>query len=95
MMMQGLYAQCSSFVPQPPMPAVIEEPPPEPQPIILPGNDTGQKMPQRSEVDDKVYKKKVNSAQKEHDRRVAEKNRIRRERYDAAMAAKKAAKSAK
>jgi hypothetical protein len=70
------------FVPAPPQACA---PPPEEEkqqaPAIAVG-DRDESPPKRSAADDKTYKNATAKAQKEHDRRVHEKNKKRKIRYE-------------
>ena len=80
-MLDRLQDEVGRFIPQPPMPQFEElEPEGPPPPMVAGARDLS--PPTRTKEDDKAYKQATSKAQKEHDRRVQEKNRIRKQRYE-------------
>ena len=49
-------------------------------PVMVP--DKRQEEPRRTEEDDRAYRRSNTLAQKEHDRTVAEKNRLRKAKFN-------------
>ena len=84
-MLDRLHSDVGRFVPQPPMQQEFARPQPEqpeqPPPPMVAG-DRDLSPPTRTKEDDKAYKQATSKAQKEHDRRVQEKNRIRKQKYE-------------
>ena len=82
-MLDRLHSDVGRFVPQPRMPQVVQpQPEQEPQSVAIAGGNRNLSPPSRTKQDDQAYKKATNKAQKEHDRRVQEKNRIRKQKYE-------------
>ena len=82
-MLDRLHSDVGRFVPQPRMPQVVQpQPEQEPQSVAIAGGNRNLSPPSRTKQDDQAYKKATNKAQKEHDRRVQEKNKIRKQRYE-------------
>jgi hypothetical protein len=81
-MLMQLQCEVGRFVPAPPQACA---PPPEEEkqqaPAIAVG-DRDKSPPKRSAADDRTYLRATSNAQKEHDRRVAEKNKQRKIRYE-------------
>ena len=81
-MLMQLQCEVGRFVPAPPQ---AYAPPPQEEeqqaPAIAVG-DCDESPPKRSAADDRTYHRATSNAQKEHDRRVDEKNRQRKMRYE-------------
>ena len=79
-MLMRLQSEVGRFVPVPPQ---AYAPPPDEQeaPAIAVG-DRDESPPKRSAADDRTYKNATAKAQKEHDRRVQDKNKQRKIRYE-------------
>lgn len=81
-MLMQLQCEVGRFVPAPPQ---AHAPPPQEEeqqaPAIAVG-DRDESPPKRSAADNRTYQRATSNAQKEHDRRVAEKNKQRKIRYE-------------
>ena len=91
-MLMQLQCEVGRFVPAPPQ---AYAPPPQEEeqqaPAIAVG-DRDESPPKRSAADDKTYKNATAKAQKEHDRRVQDKNKQRKIRYEKSIEKEKAKK---
>ena len=76
-MLGSLAQSLEHFAPRPPQP---QEPEAPQMPVMVP--DKRQEEPRRTEEDDRAYCRSNTLAQKEHDRRVAEKNRLRKAKFN-------------
>jgi hypothetical protein len=80
-MLMKLQSEVGRFVPVPPQ-AYAPPPQEEQQAPAIAVGDRDESPPKRSAADDRTYQRATSNAQKEHDRRVAEKNKQRKIRYE-------------